>query len=69
MLADAAGRDGRWRRHLSAGLRELGEETGVSEANATLIARAKEELLYDLPDELAGTLWAGNIAGSASSGC
>jgi len=48
---------------LSAGLRELGEETGVSEANATLIARAKEELLYDLPDELAGTLWGGKYRG------
>jgi len=48
---------------LSAGLRELGEETGVSEANATLIARAKEELLYDLPDELVGTLWGGKYRG------
>ncbi len=30
---------------LAAGLRELGEETGVTEANATLLARGKEELL------------------------
>ena len=48
---------------LTAGFRELGEETGVTTANATLIARAKEELLYDLPPELAGKLWRGKYRG------
>src|SRR5690349_9025164 len=48
---------------LAAGLRELGEETGVTEANATLIARGKEELLYDLPEELLGKLWGGKYRG------
>lgn len=47
----------------TAGFRELGEETGVTTANATLIARAKEELLYDLPPELAGKLWRGKYRG------
>ena len=48
---------------LAAGLRELAEETGVTAGNATLIARAAEELLYDLPDELIGTLWGGRYRG------
>ena len=48
---------------LAAGYRELGEETGVTEANATLLAQAKEELLYDLPPELLGTLWGGKYRG------
>jgi len=48
---------------LSAGLRELGEETGVTETNSALIARGKEELLYDLPDELQGKLWGGKFRG------
>jgi len=48
---------------IAAGLRELGEETGVTDANAVLIARAKEELLYDLPEELVGTLWRGKYRG------
>ena len=48
---------------LTAGYRELCEETGVSEANATLLARAKEELFYDLPPELLGTLWGGKYRG------
>jgi putative (di)nucleoside polyphosphate hydrolase len=48
---------------LTAGLRELGEETGVTEANAALLARAREELLYDLPEELQGKLWGGRYRG------
>ena len=48
---------------LTAGLRELGEETGVTETNSALIARGKEELLYDLPDELQGKLWGGKFRG------
>ncbi len=48
---------------LTAGLRELGEETGVTSASATLIAQTKEELLYDLPDDLIGKLWKGKYRG------
>ncbi len=48
---------------VTAGLRELAEETGVTEASAALIARSREELLYDLPDELIGRLWGGKYRG------
>jgi len=48
---------------LAAALRELAEETGVIAEKATLIARATEELLYDLPDELIGKLWGGRYRG------
>ncbi|MCB2076127.1 MAG: RNA pyrophosphohydrolase [Novosphingobium sp.] len=44
-------------------LRELWEETGVTEANVTLIAQTREEVLYDLPDELMGKLWKGKYRG------
>lgn len=47
----------------AAALRELWEETGVTENRATIIAQAKEELLYDLPDELIGKLWSGRYRG------
>jgi putative (di)nucleoside polyphosphate hydrolase len=47
----------------TAGMRELFEETGVGEGHATIIAQTKEELLYDLPDELLGTLWGGKYRG------
>lgn len=48
---------------LAAGYRELAEETGVTQANASLIARGSEELFYDLPPELVGTLWKGRYRG------
>jgi len=48
---------------IAAGLRELAEETGVTGSNAALIARSKEELLYDLPEELVGRLWGGKYRG------
>ncbi|HTN14246.1 MAG TPA: RNA pyrophosphohydrolase [Sphingomonadaceae bacterium] len=48
---------------ITAGLRELAEETGVTAASAALIARGQEELLYDLPDELIGRLWGGKYRG------
>lgn len=48
---------------LAAALRELAEETGVIAEKAVLIARAAEELLYDLPDELIGKLWGGRYRG------
>lgn len=48
---------------VTAGLRELQEETGVSAQNATLLAHSREELLYDLPKKLVGTLWGGKYRG------
>ena len=48
---------------VTAGLRELAEETGCTAANATVVASTKEELLYDLPEELIGTLWGGKYRG------
>ena len=47
----------------AAALRELFEETGVSEDLVTIIAQTREELLYDLPDELLGKLWGGRFRG------
>lgn len=46
-----------------AALRELWEETGVGEHYVTLLASTREELLYDLPDELLGRLWGGKYRG------
>lgn len=46
-----------------AALRELAEETGLSESLVTIIAQAREEMLYDLPDELIGKLWKGQYRG------
>jgi putative (di)nucleoside polyphosphate hydrolase len=47
----------------AAALRELWEETGVLEHQVALIAQTREELLYDLPDELLGRLWGGRYRG------
>ncbi|MBN8499859.1 MAG: RNA pyrophosphohydrolase [Sphingomonadales bacterium] len=47
----------------AAALRELWEETGVEERHITVIAQTREELLYDLPDELIGKLWKGRYRG------
>ena len=46
-----------------AALRELWEETGVEEQHVTLIAQTREEVLYDLPEELLGKLWKGQYRG------
>ena len=46
-----------------AALRELAEETGVQAGQVTLLAQTREELLYDLPDELVGKLWQGKYRG------
>jgi putative (di)nucleoside polyphosphate hydrolase len=47
----------------AAALRELWEETGVMEQHVTLIGQTREELLYDLPDDLIGKLWKGRYRG------
>lgn len=46
-----------------AALRELYEETGVGADKVVVLSRTKEELLYDLPDELLGKLWKGKYRG------
>jgi putative (di)nucleoside polyphosphate hydrolase len=47
----------------TAALRELWEETGVTEQHVTLLSQTGEELFYDLPDELMGKLWKGKYRG------
>ena len=47
----------------AAAFRELAEETGIGESLATILATTSGELLYDLPDELLGTLWGGRYRG------
>ena len=47
----------------AAALRELWEETGVGEHHVTLLAQTREELFYDLPQALLGTLWKGRYRG------
>lgn len=47
----------------TAALRELAEETGVAAHHVTVIAETREELLYDLPEELLGRLWGGRFRG------
>jgi putative (di)nucleoside polyphosphate hydrolase len=47
----------------AAGLRELLEETGVGEHHAQVIAQTREEVLYDLPDDLIGRIWGGKYRG------
>jgi len=44
-------------------LRELGEETGIAPDLVNIIAKSREELFYDLPDELIGKIWGGKYRG------
>jgi len=46
-----------------AALRELAEETGVRRDRVELVARTREPLRYDLPEELIGKLWGGAYRG------
>ncbi len=46
-----------------AAIRELMEETGVGPDKAAIIAQSKQELFYDLPDELVGKIWKGQWRG------
>ncbi len=48
---------------LATALRELGEETGIAANKVELIAATQHELLYDLPEELAGRVWKGKWRG------
>jgi len=47
----------------AAALRELWEETGATEQHVTMLSQTREELFYDLPDELIGKLWKGKYRG------
>lgn len=47
----------------AAAYRELWEETGAQEQHVTFLAKTREELLYDLPEELMGKLWRGKYRG------
>jgi putative (di)nucleoside polyphosphate hydrolase len=38
-------------------LRELEEETGISRRLVEIVARAPQELTYDLPEDLIGVVW------------
>ena len=42
---------------LDGAFRELEEETGIGRHLVEIVARAKEELLYDLPEDLIGKVW------------
>jgi putative (di)nucleoside polyphosphate hydrolase len=42
---------------LEGAYRELEEETGIKRDLVALVARAKEELTYDLPQDLIGKVW------------
>jgi len=44
-------------------LRELAEETGISADLVNIIAQTREELFYDLPDDLIGKIWGGKYRG------
>ncbi len=46
-----------------AALRELHEETGVTEENVTILKATEEPIRYDLPEELIGKLWNGRYRG------
>lgn len=47
----------------AAAHRELQEETGIPEKLVTILAHTRDELLYDLPEELMGKLWGGKYRG------
>lgn len=51
----------------AAAYRELREETGIGAKQVELIARARKELCYDLPDELIGKVWRGRYRGQRQS--
>jgi putative (di)nucleoside polyphosphate hydrolase len=44
-------------------LRELEEETGIPRDKVEILARAPEELTYDLPADLVGKMWKGKWRG------
>ena len=47
----------------SAGLRELAEETGISSDNVEFVDEMDEWLYYDIPKQMASSLWNGKFRG------
>lgn len=47
----------------AAAFRELEEETGVTAAHSTILAKTSDPIRYDLPPELMGKLWKGKYRG------
>ena len=52
---------------LEAAYRELEEETGIRRELVEIVARAKAELLYELPDDLKGKVWGGKYRGQSQT--
>jgi len=48
---------------LEGAYRELEEETGIGRDLIEIVTQAKEELTYDLPDDLVGKMWKGKWRG------
>ena len=48
---------------LTAAIRELGEETGITPDKVALIAEAPGEFYYDLPEDMIGKIWKGKWRG------
>ena len=48
---------------LEGAYRELEEETGIGRDLIEIVTKAKEELTYDLPDDLVGKMWKGKWRG------
>ena len=48
---------------LQGAMRELEEETGISPDLIEIVAQAKNELTYDLPEDLIGKVWKENWRG------
>ena len=48
---------------LEGAYRELEEETGIGRDLVEIVTQAKEELTYDLPDDLVGKMWKGKWRG------
>jgi putative (di)nucleoside polyphosphate hydrolase len=46
-----------------AAVRELQEETGIRADALTFVARTRNELFYELPDDLKGKIWGGCFRG------
>lgn len=47
----------------AAGLRELGEETGIGPEKVEILGETPDWIRYDLPPELKGRIWGGRYAG------
>jgi putative (di)nucleoside polyphosphate hydrolase len=50
-------------RPLEGAYRELEEETGIGRDLVEIVTKAKDELTYDLPDDLVGKMWKGKWRG------